>query len=108
MAQSSVYHRIYSVVRRIPPGRVATYGQVAALVRGCSGARQVGYALHALADGTPVPWHRVVNAQGARSLHGASAVTQMLRLEHEGVRFRTDGRIDLKLYRWRPKKTARL
>jgi len=106
MAQPSIYDRIYGIVRRIPAGRVATYGQVAAMVRGCSGARQVGYALHALPDGTPVPWHRVLNAHGACSLRGASAVTQLIRLEHEGVRSRADGRIDLELYRWRPRRSV--
>ena len=56
------------MVRRIPQGRVATYGQVAALAGLPRHARQVGYALHALPEGTDVPWHRVVNAKGEVSL----------------------------------------
>ena len=62
------YSRIYAVVRRIPRGRVATYGQVAELAGLPGHARQVGYALHALPRGTTVPWHRVLNARGALSL----------------------------------------
>ncbi len=65
---SPTYARIYAVVRRIPRGRVATYGQIAELAGLPGHARQVGYALHALPDGTAVPWHRVLNARGALSL----------------------------------------
>ena len=71
------YQRIYAVVRQIPEGRVATYGQVASLAGLAGQARQVGYALHALPDGTAVPWHRVVNASGGislRSLPGGDLV----------------------------------
>ena len=96
------YARIYDVVRRIPRGRVATYGQVARLAGIPNGARQVGYALHALRDGPPIPWHRVVNALGGISLRGASEVTQRLRLEREGVRFDASGRMRLAEFAWRP------
>ena len=58
------WKRIYEIVRKVPRGRVATYGQVAALAGLKGHARQVGYALHALPNGTTVPWHRVINAQG--------------------------------------------
>jgi methylated-DNA-protein-cysteine methyltransferase related protein len=99
------YLRIYAVVRRIPRGRVATYGQVAELA-GLSGhARQVGYALHALPPGTTVPWHRVVNAAGAcsrRAVPGAE-LSQRLLLEREGVRFNARGRLPLEQVRWRPR-----
>ena len=98
------WQRVYAVVRRIPCGRVATYGQVAA-VAGLGGqARQVGYALHALPGEGFAPWHRVVNARGAISLPPGSGadVTQRLRLEREGVRFDARGRIDLARFGWRP------
>jgi methylated-DNA-protein-cysteine methyltransferase related protein len=98
------YARIYAVVRRIPRGRVATYGQVAELA-GLSGhARQVGYALHALPAGTTVPWHRVVNAGGSCSLRAepGAELTQRLLLEREGVRFDARGRVPLARIRWRP------
>ena len=101
-AESSPYQRIYAVVRRIPRGRVATYGQVARLARLPGRARQVGYAMHALPEGTTVPWQRVVNAQGKvsrRRVPGAE-LTQRMLLLREGVRFGGGGRISLARYGW--------
>ncbi len=97
--------RIYAVVRRIPRGRVATYGQVARLAGLPGQARQVGYALHALPDGSAVPWHRVINTQGrvsARSEPGPDSIQRQL-LEREGVRFDERGRADLERFQWRPR-----
>jgi methylated-DNA-protein-cysteine methyltransferase-like protein len=97
------YARIYAVVRRIPRGRVATYGQVAALAGLPHAPRVAGYALHALPEGTPVPWHRVVAAGGRLTLGRLSpdgAITQRLRLEKEGVRFDGRGCADLGGHRW--------
>jgi methylated-DNA-protein-cysteine methyltransferase-like protein len=94
--------RVYAVVRRIPRGRVASYGQVAAWAGLGRQARQVGYALHALPQGSDVPWHRVVNAQGRvspRSTHGPE-VEQRIRLELEGVRFDAAGRVAMAQFRW--------
>jgi methylated-DNA-protein-cysteine methyltransferase-like protein len=94
-----LYERIYAAVRRIPEGRVATYGQIAAMVGIPRGARQVGYAMAALGRGRPrpdVPWHRVVNAKGESSIGGE----QIIRLEAEGVVFGVDERIDLKRFGW--------
>lgn len=99
------YQRIYSAVRRIPRGRVATYGQVAE-VAGLEGrARQVGYALHALPSGSGVPWHRVINARGEVSARSGSdwGELQRLLLEAEGIKFDRQGRVDLKRFRWRKK-----
>ena len=104
-ALSSRYRAIYSVVLRIPEGRVATYGQVARLAGMPGQARQVGYALSALGGELPVPWHRVVNAQGRISCRSGclSADTeQRLRLESEGVRFDDHDRIALDRYLWQP------
>jgi methylated-DNA-protein-cysteine methyltransferase-like protein len=101
----SSHDRIYAVVRRIPRGTVATYGQVAELAGLGGQARLVGYAMSALQNGTGVPWHRVINAQGKvspRSGDRSGAVTQRLLLESEGVRF-TGGRVRLEKFRWRPK-----
>lgn len=107
MPRSTGTHaRILAVVRRIPRGRVASYGQVAALAGFGGRARLAGYALHALPEGTPVPWHRVVGAGGRLSLmklDPAAATTQRLRLEREGVRFDARGRVDLDVWRWRPR-----
>lgn len=102
-ARSDRWARIRAVVGRIPRGRVASYGQVAAAAGLAGHARQVGYALHALPEGSPVPWHRVLNARGVISLPpgSSSAITQRLRLEKEGVRFDAAGRVDLSRYGWR-------
>jgi methylated-DNA-protein-cysteine methyltransferase related protein len=100
-----LYHRIYGLIRRIPMGRVSTYGRIAELV-GC-GARQVGYAMAALPDGTAVPWHRVVNVRGGISIPGSSGITQRLRLEAEGVRFSQRGTVDLSRRGWPPARPRR-
>ncbi len=101
------YQHIYSVVRRIPKGRVATYGQVAALAGLAGHARQVGYALHALPDGTSVPWHRVVNAAGGISLRaaGGGELVQQLLLKREGVLLDQRGRVSLDRVRWKPRQS---
>ena len=98
------YERIYAVVRRIPRGRVATYGQVASLAGLLGHARQVGYALHKLPDNSDVPWHRVINAKGevsGRSEPGYDFIQRGM-LEAEGVAFDESKRMDLSRFRWRP------
>ena len=92
-------------MRRIPRGRVATYGQIAGLARIGPHPRVVGYALHALPDGSDVPWHRVVNAAGRVSLRSSPGADSLQRalLEREGVRFDARDRIDLERFRWRPR-----
>jgi methylated-DNA-protein-cysteine methyltransferase-like protein len=99
----SRYQAIYAAVRRIPRGRVATYGQIATLAGLDGHARQVGYALHALPAGADVPWHRVVNSFGevSRRSHSDSDELQVELLRAEGVVFDTRGRIDLRRFRWR-------
>ena len=103
------YELIWSVVRKVPRGRVATYGQIAELAGLEGHARQVGYALHNLPQKNKVPWHRVVNAQGEISLRtaGDSHELQRLLLEAEGVVFSLNGRIDLKVYRWTARRRER-
>ncbi|HEX5737868.1 MAG TPA: MGMT family protein [Hydrogenophaga sp.] len=94
--------RVYAAVLKIPRGKVATYGQIARMAGLGRLARQVGYALHALPASSSVPWHRVVNAQGAisrRSVPGP-AFDQRVRLELEGVRFGRLGRVQLALFRY--------
>lgn len=95
------YEQIYALVRQIPPGKVATYGQVAALVGGCS-ARMVGYAMAALPENSDVPWQRVINHKGKISPHGFGygSLLQRQLLEAEGVRFDAQGRIDLREFGW--------
>lgn len=103
------YQQIYDLVRRIPAGRVATYGQIASLAGLAGHARQVGYALHALPERTTVPWHRVVNAAGGisrRAVPGAE-LTQRQLLAREGVRFDARGRVQLSRVRWAPRTRQR-
>src|SRR6476646_4560347 len=94
---SSTHPRILAVVRRIPRGRVATYGQIAALAGLVRQPRLVGYALHALPSSTTVPWHRVINARGMVSIRsdGTASLSQRLLLEREGVHFDGGGRVSL-------------
>ncbi len=103
-ASANRYERIYAVVSRIPYGRVATYGQVAALAGFPGQARQVGYALHALPAGSEVPWHRVINARGEVSTRSETGWQpfQRHRLEEEGVPFDYRGRVDLTRFQWNP------
>jgi len=102
------YPRIYTVVKCIPYGRVATYGQVAALAGFPGQARQVGYALHALPEGSDVPWQRVINARGEVSLRSQAGWEHFQKhlLEEEGVAFDDSGRVDLERFRWEPSVTV--
>jgi methylated-DNA-protein-cysteine methyltransferase related protein len=96
------YDLIYAAVRKIPRGRVSTYGWIATLAGLDGHARQVGYALHALAEGADVPWHRVVNAKGEvspRSQSDSHELQAML-LEAEGVTRDARGRIPLAKFGW--------
>ena len=96
------YQQIYAIVRQIPPGKVASYGQIAALVDRCT-ARMVGYAMHAIGpEDADVPWQRVINSQGRISSHGDGIGTNLQRelLEEEGVIFDSTGRTDLKCFGW--------
>jgi methylated-DNA-protein-cysteine methyltransferase-like protein len=95
-ADGGFFESVYALVRRIPRGRVATYGQVAALLGVPRGARAVGWALRGIGARAPrVPWHRVVGSGGRISLDGRPAgEVQRRRLRQEGVRF-VSGRVDL-------------
>lgn len=99
-----LYERFYAIVRRIPAGRVATYGQIAELAGAPRGARQVGYALAAVREPDAIPWHRVVNAKGEISPRADPSGYEHLQrvlLEGEGVEFDARGRVALERYRWR-------
>jgi methylated-DNA-protein-cysteine methyltransferase-like protein len=90
--------RVASVVRAVPRGRVATYGDVAGALGSPRVARHVGWALAALPEVTDVPWHRVINAQGRISFKGdlRRAEEQRRRLEAEGHVFDPAGRLPLR------------
>jgi methylated-DNA-protein-cysteine methyltransferase related protein len=96
---------IYEVVRQIPYGKVATYGQVAELADLPRRARVVGYALFRVDVNSDVPWHRVINAKGEISESpfrlGGDYLQRSL-LESEGVEFSPAGKVNLRQYRWSP------
>jgi methylated-DNA-protein-cysteine methyltransferase related protein len=95
--------QVKAVLRRIPQGRVATYGQVAALAGREHAARGVSWILHSSADAAGLPWHRVIGGRGAISLpRGRGFEEQRRRLVAEGVAVGPDGRIDLERYQWEP------
>jgi methylated-DNA-protein-cysteine methyltransferase-like protein len=99
----NVWNEVFALVRRIPRGRVMTYGQIAVLLGQRLSPRAVGWAMHACpAD---VPWQRVVNAQGACSTDRRPDMPPGLQralLRREGIRFRADGTLDLERYRFTP------
>jgi methylated-DNA-protein-cysteine methyltransferase-like protein len=99
---TSFFEQVYQVVAMIPPGRVATYGQIAAYLGNPRAARTVGWALHSMPAGVDLPWHRVINSQGriGGPPGGHRAYEQRALLEEEGVTFDESGRIDLEEYGW--------
>lgn len=102
MQEKNSYEKIYEVVKQIPRGTVATYGQVAALAGNRRWARVVGYALHANPDPESIPCYRVVNRKGRLSDAFAfgGVNRQKLLLEEDGVEV-SDGHVDLERYQWR-------
>ena len=108
MTERNFYEQVYAVVRRIPRGKVTSYGRVAQMLGRPNAARAVGYALHALKDkrGDPayvdVPWQRVVNSQGRISIIHPNVTPhrQAVLLREEGVEVDEKLRIDLDKYLW--------
>ena len=102
----NTFEIIYALVKEIPAGRVATYGQIASMVSPGLPARIVGYALDGLPEDSNVPWQRVINSKGkisyATTRHEHDSLQQKI-LEQEGILFSNDGKIDLGKYRWSPK-----
>ncbi|MBT8099414.1 MAG: methylated-DNA--[protein]-cysteine S-methyltransferase [Gammaproteobacteria bacterium] len=103
MDRQTRMQRIWDTVRDIPPGKVASYGQIAEIAGIPRGARQVGYALRQLPKGRKVPWHRVVQSSGRIAFAKGSPQfdNQCQRLSRENVAV-LGGRIDMKQYRWQP------
>ena len=97
------FARVYAIVKEVPPGKVATYGQIAALAGAPRMARQVGYALHVNPMPGVIPCHRVVNRFGglapAFAFGGTDAQKQLLLAE--GVEVRADNTVDMEKYQWR-------
>jgi len=96
------FEAVYALVRRIPKGKVATYGQIARMLGAPRSARVVGWALHGNPHGSRVPWHRVVQQGGSLSpsVCPASPGRQRRLLAREGVGFLLDGRIDMVAHQW--------
>ena len=100
----NTFEKIYEVVKMIPRGRVASYGQVAAYAGNPRWSRVVGYALHVNPDPDAIPCYRVVTKDGDLSeafAFGGENVQRQLLLR-DGVEFTQDGRVDMEKYRWRP------
>jgi methylated-DNA-protein-cysteine methyltransferase related protein len=97
----SFFEKVYRVVRTIPKGKVATYGQVARLAGKPHGARMVGWAMSASSPARPVPWHRVVGAGGRLVITKAVQYFQIQKglLQQEGVEFRGD-RVVMSRFQW--------
>jgi methylated-DNA-protein-cysteine methyltransferase related protein len=102
------YEQVYRVARRIPPGKVTSYGRIAAMLGRPNAARAVGYALQALKDKqndpayADIPWQRIINGQGRISIvnRDYAAAEQAQRLRAEGVAVSDDLRVDLDQYLW--------
>jgi methylated-DNA-protein-cysteine methyltransferase-like protein len=98
-SKNTFFPRVYAIVRKIPHGKVATYGQIARALGAPGAARTVGWAMRACPPN--VPWHRVVNARGEISLRPTTGYPeQRARLQAEGIRFNSAGKIDLLKYGW--------
>ena len=95
--------RVYEIVRRIPAGRVMTYGQIAIFLGEGYTARTIGYVMHG-ADTEDVPWQRVINSQGKCSTGRLTIPVNLQQelLETEGVVFNDKGKCDLRKFRWFP------
>ena len=96
------FARVWAIVKRIPRGRVATYGQISEMIDRRLTPVGVGWAVRAASDA--IPWHRVINSGGTVSTDKATPGLQRAMLEAEGVRFGRDGVIDLDRFRWRPRR----
>lgn len=97
------YEEIYRLTRLIPRGRVTTYGHLAALAGRPMSPRAVGYALRVLPPDSDVPWQRVINAQGKvspRAIGFHEPNLQRVILEHEGVAFDAEDRVDFRRFGW--------
>lgn len=99
----SFYQRVIDIIKSIPQGKVATYGQIAAYAGNSRAARQVSYILHSSSRKENLPWHRVVNSKGRISLkpnHGYELQKRLL--EREGIEFNENDCINLKHFLWVP------
>ncbi|HPG38518.1 MAG TPA: MGMT family protein [bacterium] len=101
---SGFFQQVWRLVGQIPKGRVASYGQIAALLGNPRAARTVGWAMHSCPAELDLPWHRVINSKGKISLDAdyAGGDLQQQLLEAEGVQIGYNGVIDMQKYGWQP------
>ena len=101
MMESPLYQKIHRIISLIPSGKIATYGQIAEIVGGCT-ARMVGYAASVVPQDSDIPWQRVINYKGGISQrsNGLGGLLQQKLLEAEGIDFDQHGRTDLEYFRW--------
>lgn len=97
------FRRVITLIKKIPHGKVSTYGQIAALAGNPRGARQVAWVLHSASDKEKLPWQRVINSQGRISLprYGGYELQRAL-LVKEGIKFDKEDQIDLARFQWKP------
>jgi methylated-DNA-protein-cysteine methyltransferase related protein len=107
----NTYEKIYETVKRVPYGKVATYGQIANLAGLYRKARLVGYALFRVAPDADVPWHRVINAKGEISespFREGNDYLQRSLLESEGITFNESGRVNFRQCQWQPEEAPEI
>jgi len=101
----SFHEQTIYLIKKVPKGKVATYGQIAAMTGHPRAARQVVRILHSSSKKENLPWHRIINSKGQISLKpGNGFEEQYSKLLSEGIKFRLDKSIDLDKYLWLPKK----
>lgn len=100
----SFNQRVWELVGTIPQGKVASYGQIAAMLGQPKKSRHIGFALHQTPDGMVLPWHRVINGKGQLSfaVNSEQYLLQKAMLEAELIRFKDNNHIDFREYGWRP------
>lgn len=97
------FARVWAIVKRIPRGRVATYGQLSEMIDRRLTPVGIGWAIRAAGEDA-IPWHRVINSKGTISTDGEHPGLQRAMLESEGVEFDAEGRVDLATACWRPRR----
>jgi methylated-DNA-protein-cysteine methyltransferase-like protein len=103
VSEKTFTQKVFEAIKRIPRGKVATYGLIATTAGNPRGARQVVRILHTQSEKHDLPWHRVINSKGTISLTGEGYRIQRQLLEKEGVIFDTKDKIDFGRYLWNPK-----
>jgi len=103
LTNSGFFNKVWDMVARIPKGKVASYGQIAAGLGNPRAARTVGWALHSTPHDMDIPWHRVINSRGRISTDCGEHSPDLQRnlLESEGVEFDARGYVDLERFQWR-------